>query len=43
MIEITQEWLDEKMDEAWEALKNVTLSEEARKHLLSLGLEEREE
>ncbi len=43
MREITKEWIDKNLEEAFRTLKDIKLSEEAKQHLLDLGLEEREE
>lgn len=42
-MEVTREWLDAKLDEALEVLKDVKLSDESKVYLIDLGLKEREE
>lgn len=41
-MEITREWLDAKLDEAFKALKDVQLNDEGKVFLIDLGLEEKE-
>jgi hypothetical protein len=42
-MEVTREWLDAKLDEALEVLKDVQLNGEGKVYLIDLGLKEREE